>query len=311
MILFAEEEYILMDALLHGQPFGHGTVRAVSDQEQLRRHLLVNPVKDFDHVCKPLYRTEVREMNQQTFSVGSIFFAQFCRAFGIPAVDIAIHRVINHLDTVLDVEHPKSPVAKVVGNGGNPVALLDRVTSDGQVRPVQPDQRNVGAVKRGDERQPAPPRSFGHHLSRQQRAYRMRDGIVNMEKIQIVQLGNFGHAGSERKIVGRIVKKRVSGNLDLVIMNVGLGASQADGLGIGNKMNFMSALGQFQAKFGSHNATATVGGITGDPNLHSPGRPFAGFLFDGRNQPQMQILPRLFEMRTGRDSVLLVGRGTY
>jgi hypothetical protein len=55
-------------------------------------------------------------------------------------------------------------------------------------------------------------------------------------------------------------------------MNVGLGASQADGLSIGNKMNFMSALGEFQAKFGSHDAAATVGGITGDPNLHSPGR---------------------------------------
>ena len=34
-------------------------------------------------------------------------------------------------------------------------------------------------------------------------------------------------------------------------------------------MNFVAALRQFQAEFRGHHAAAAVGGITGDPNLHS------------------------------------------
>ena len=33
LILLAEEENILMNSFLHGQPFGHGTVRAIADQK--------------------------------------------------------------------------------------------------------------------------------------------------------------------------------------------------------------------------------------------------------------------------------------
>src|ERR1700704_3123751 len=105
----------------------------------------------------------------------------------------------------------------------------------------------------------------------------MRNGIVDVEKIQVIELGNFSHARSERKIIRRIVKKRVPGDFYFVVMNIRFGASQADGLSIRNKMNFMSALGEFQTKFGGHDAAATVGGITGDPNLHSPGAAFRWF----------------------------------
>ena len=35
LILLAEKQHVLMNALLHGQPLGHGTVRSVSDEQQL------------------------------------------------------------------------------------------------------------------------------------------------------------------------------------------------------------------------------------------------------------------------------------
>jgi hypothetical protein len=51
-------------------------------------------------------------------------------------------------------------------------------------------------------------------------------------------------------------------------MNVGLFPAQANGLGVGDEMDIVAALGQFQAQFGGDHTAAAVGGITGDSNLH-------------------------------------------
>jgi hypothetical protein len=53
-----------------------------------------------------------------------------------------------------------------------------------------------------------------------------------------------------------------------VIVDVGFGAPQADGLRIRDEMNFMAALRQFQAQFGGYDTTAAVRRITGDSDLH-------------------------------------------
>src|SRR5579862_8685913 len=57
-------------------------------------------------------------------------------------------------------------------------------------------------------------------------------------------------------------------------MDIRLFSPQANGLGVGDEMDFMSALGQFQPKFGGHNSAAAVSRITGDSNLHLPGAAF-------------------------------------
>jgi hypothetical protein len=50
---------------------------------------------------------------------------------------------------------------------------------------------------------------------------------------------------------------------------MGLFAAQPDGLRVGNEMNFVAPLGQFESEFRSHHAAAAVRGITSDPNLHA------------------------------------------
>src|SRR5438128_12570334 len=52
-------------------------------------------------------------------------------------------------------------------------------------------------------------------------------------------------------------------------MNVGVGRGQADRLGIGNEMNFVAALGQFQPQFGCNHPTAAISRIAGDPDLQA------------------------------------------
>ena len=54
-------------------------------------------------------------------------------------------------------------------------------------------------------------------------------------------------------------------------MNVGMRPSQTNGLSIRNEVNFVPTLGEFKSEFGGDNATATVSGITSDPDFHAAG----------------------------------------
>ncbi len=101
----------------------------------------------------------------------------------------------------------------------------------------------------------------------------MRNRIVHVQKIESVKLRHFRHARGQRQIVRRIVEQRITGDVHFVIVNVGMQFGQPDGLGVGNEMDFVPALRQFQTQFGGHHAAAAVGGIAGDPDLHAG--PFA------------------------------------
>src|SRR5262249_42709866 len=93
---------------------------------------------------------------------------------------------------------------------------------------------------------------------------------MNMQKIEFVEFRNFSHAGSERQIVRRVVEQRIPGDLDLVIVNMRLGLGKPDGLSVGNEMDVVSTVRQFEPQFRGHHAAASVGGIAGDPDLHCP-----------------------------------------
>ena len=62
-----------------------------------------------------------------------------------------------------------------------------------------------------------------HHLARQQRAHRMRNGIVHVQQIEVVKLGHLRHPRRQRQIVRRIFEQRITGDFHFVIVNVGMG----------------------------------------------------------------------------------------
>ena len=165
-------------------------------------------------------------MHQQPLVLGRILGAKFCGILG-PAIHVAIHRVVDDFDFFLHIEDPHGAVAQIVGDGGDAVALVDGIARDGQVGAVQPDQRDVGAVQRGDEGQAAASRTIRQHLARQQRAHRVRNRVVHVQQIEIVELRDLGHARRQRQIVRRIVEQRVTRDFDFVIVNIGFLARAA------------------------------------------------------------------------------------
>src|SRR5215469_7565210 len=97
----------------------------------------------------------------------------------------------------------------------------------------------------------------------------MRNRIMNVQQIEFVKLSHFRHPSRECEIVWRIVKQRITGDLDLVIMNVRLRFGQTDRLRIRNKVNVVPALGQFESQLRGYNSTATIGWIACDSDLHA------------------------------------------
>ncbi len=50
------------------------------------------------------------------------------------------------------------------------------------------------------------PRTVCQHLARQQRTHRVRNRIVNVQQVEIVQLRDLSHTRGQRQIVRRIVE---------------------------------------------------------------------------------------------------------
>ena len=106
------------------------------------------------------------------------------------------------------------------------------------------------------------------HLLGQHGGDGVRDGVVHVQQVELVALGDFGHARGEREAVGRVLEERVVGDFDLVIVDArGIGI-EADRIGVGDEVDLVAAGGQFQAEFGGDDAAAAVGGIAGDADVH-------------------------------------------
>ena len=108
----------------------------------------------------------------------------------------------------------------------------------------------------------------GEHLAGEQRADRVRNGVVHVQEIERVELGDLGHARGKGEVVGRVLEERIVRDRDLVIVDVVLAAVEAEGLRVGDEVDLVAARGEFDAELGGDDAAAAVGGIAGDADLH-------------------------------------------
>src|SRR6266403_1872819 len=111
---------------------------------------------------------------------------------------------------------------------------------------------------------------------------------MHVQKIEFVEFRHFGHARSQSEIVRWVVEEWVAGDFDFVVMDVRLRFGKSNGLRVRDEVHVVPALCQLQTKFRGHYPAATVGGIAGDPDLHSASPETSRF--DGRKALAIQIL---------------------
>src|SRR5665213_2566674 len=181
-------------------------------------------------------------------------------------VDIAVDEVCDHFDVARDLETFNCFFLEVVGDGGDTVALLNGIAGDGEVAAVEAYEGDVGAVEGSDEGKTAS--LCGEHLAGQQSADRMGNCVMDVEQIELIELGHLGHARGEGEIVRGELEKRIAGDGDLVIEDALFATVEAEWLRIGDEVDLVAERRQFDAQLGCYNARSTVGGVTRDADAH-------------------------------------------
>jgi hypothetical protein len=183
---------------------------------------------------------------------------------GGAAVQIAVHKVRNDFDGAFDVELLQRFAKQVARNAGDAVALLDGEPGDGKIAAVAADECDVRAMQRGNERETA----RRSHRAREQRADRMRNGVMHVENVERFGLKDLEHFGGERQRVRRVVKERVGNHLYFVKMDALTVEAQADRRSIANEVDVVAARGELDAELGGDDAGAAVSGVASDADAH-------------------------------------------
>ena len=274
VVLLAEEVDAVLDVVLACEVLGEGAVGAVADEHEAGGELAGDAGEDFDHVADALDGAEVGEMDEEAFGGGGELRAHGGVLGGVAEVDVAVDEVADDLDGVGGGEGLEGAVAEVGGDGGDAVGLLDAEAGDGEIGGIEADEGDVGAVEGGDDGEIAGGEAGGRvlqHLAGEDGGDGVGDGVVDVEEIEGVEVGDLGHAGGEGEVVGRVLEERVVGGGDLVEVDAGFAAGEAEGLGVGDEVDVVAAGGELDAELGGDDAGAAVGGIAGDADLH--GRP--------------------------------------
>src|ERR1700679_3419285 len=148
-----------------------------------------------DDVEDALDRGEVGEMDEQAFAGLGEARALLGYQLRVADVEVAVDEVADDFDVAGDAEVDAGLVAEIGGDAGDAVGLGYSEFCDGEVGAVEAYQGDVGAVEGGDEGQMTA--SGGQHLAGQKGADGVGDCVVDVEEIEGVKLGYFGHAGGE------------------------------------------------------------------------------------------------------------------
>src|SRR5215510_3494576 len=124
------------------------------------------------------------------------------------------------------------------------------------------------------------------HLPGKHCTYRMGNGVVHVEQIEIIDLRNFRHPRRQRKIVWRVLEQRILGDRNFVIPDIVVERSQAEGLRVRDEVNLMPTMGELNSQFGGDHSAAAVRGITRDSDLHAVSAGYPGLDVWCRTAPQ-------------------------
>src|SRR5258708_4633666 len=142
---------VVLRVLLARKIFGDAAVGTVADQHQACRHCLGDAAEDLDNILNALDGAEVGKVDEQTLVGFGKARAHGGYQLGVADVDVAVDEVADDLDLGVDLEGFAGSVAQIGGDRGDSVGLLDAELCDGQLRAVEADERDVGAVQGGDE----------------------------------------------------------------------------------------------------------------------------------------------------------------
>ena len=180
-----------------------------------------------------------------------------------PPVLGGLHEVRDDGDLLVDSVVRGGLLPQEAGDGGHPVALLDAELHHGQEPGLEADQRDVGAMERGDDREVPV-----EYLLGQEGAHGVRDRIVGVEDVELFVAGYLHDLARKGRRVQREFKEGIPGHLHFMVEDVAQEPVQPHGHGITDEMNLMSARCKCLAKLCRHHSAAAVGRVAHNADFH-------------------------------------------
>ena len=176
-----------------------------------------------------------------------------------------------------------------------PSRLLDRKRHDSRVRRIAADERDVGAVQRGDgpRRRPATP-SAARIWPREIGRGRVRNGVMRVDDVE--PLGRATRwtivLASDEQVL-RLAEQRIRRRLDPVERQAAADSRrQPERLVAADEMDLVAAARQRMRQLGRDDAAAADRGVADDPDVHEP--------CFSRRRPHQRFAARRSLRRSGR-----------
>ena len=167
VVLLADEVDAILNFVVQGELLCSTAVGAVSDEHETCGKRASDAGEDFDDISHSLDGTEVREVNEKMLIGCSETGTHGGDEFGFADVEVAVDEVVDDFDLGGDLEGLTGAVAKMTGDSGDAVGLLDAEFCDGKIRVIETNECDVRAVERSDEGKR--PSASGEHLAGEER----------------------------------------------------------------------------------------------------------------------------------------------
>ena len=148
------------------------------------------------------------------------------------------------------------------------VRALDGVGDDLRIRRIVADERDVGAMERGDDFRNRAARGRMKDLLGQQRRRRMRDRVVRVDDVEIELAAYLDDGIGQRQQILRLTEERVGGRLDLVERQVRVKLVQTERCVAAHQMHAVAGVGQCLRQLGRDDPAPSDRCVTEDANFH-------------------------------------------
>ena len=159
-------------------------------------------------------------MDDQLLAVGRQLGAELGPV--LAAMRLAVHEVRDDADVANLPELPMRRRLQAFGDGRHAVRLLNGKSDDFRIGAVGAEQRDVGAVQRGDHLGHRSAVGRGQNLAGEIRRGRMRHGVVRMDDIELLGARHLDDLVGQRQQVLRFAEHRVRRRLDAMKRQAGL-----------------------------------------------------------------------------------------
>ena len=124
MFCLPQELYSLLHPQLTRQMFRRAPLRPISHHQQTRIRVLPDFGQDPDTIVHPLYRTEIRKMDQQLLPIRRK--TRQAAAFRIGRVERAVHEIVNDTYLIGHAEYLQRLTPQVVADGRHAIGFFNR-----------------------------------------------------------------------------------------------------------------------------------------------------------------------------------------